>query len=340
MSIIICLILIALIYIWIVVRHDTRTFVVRTYDVTSPKITKETSFCVLADLHEKDYGYDNRALLYEIAELQPDFVLSAGDLITAHHNPSRCYDASTIRLLTEIAEQCPVYLGSGNHETKLRERPDRYGDYYASYERRVTEAGARVLHNEKPFAVSDDIDLAALELDLSYFSHGVQKPLSYGDVEALIGTPDRSRFTILLAHEPGRFRAYGEWGADLVLSGHLHGGVARIPYVGLISPTLQPFPFYDGGAYLRRTDPVKEDRHPEESHIHFGVRHPDGQMIYLEENLHAMVVSRGLGTHTIHVRFNNPGELVLIRLHPAAGQGAETAAKGCENGTGSQAAGI
>ena len=63
-------------------------------------------------------------------------------------------------------------------------------------------------------------------------------------------------------------------------------------------------------------------------------------MIYLEENLHAMVVSRGLGTHTIHVRFNNPGELVLIRLHPAKGQDAETAAEGSENGAGSQAAGV
>lgn len=325
MSIIICLILIAAIYVFIVVRHDTRTFVVRTYDITSPKITKETSFCVLADLHEKDYGYDNRGLLDEIAELQPDFILSAGDLLTAHHNPARCYDASTVRLLTALSRQYPVYAGSGNHETKLRQQPEKYGDYYPSYERKLKEAGIRLLYEEKPFPVSDDIDLAALELDLSYYTRGIQKPLTGREVEEMIGPPDERRFTVLLAHEPGRFRAYGEWGADLVLAGHLHGGVARIPYVGVISPTLHPFPFYDGGAYLRRTEPHTEAGAPAEGHIHFGVRHPDGQMIYLEENLHAMVVSRGLGTHTIHVRFNNPGELVFIRLHPGHGAEEQTA---------------
>ena len=69
----------------------------------------------------------------------------------------------------------------------------------------------------------------------------------------------------------------------MVLSGHVHGGVARLPFIGgVIAPSLMPFPHYDGGKF------DEYDSH--------------------------MILSRGLGMHTIPVRLFNPGELVLIYL--------------------------
>ncbi len=60
----------------------------------------------------------------------------------------------------------------------------------------------------------------------------------------------RSGTTILLAHNPLFADSYAQWGADLVLCGHLHGGVVRLPFVGgVLSPERRFFPRYDKGYY-------------------------------------------------------------------------------------------
>ena len=51
--------------------------------------------------------------------------------------------------------------------------------------------------------------------------------------------------TVLLAHNPLFFSAYAEWGAALTLSGHIHGGVVRLPGIGgLLSPARRFMPRY------------------------------------------------------------------------------------------------
>ena len=98
-----------------------------------------------------------------------------------------------------------------------------------------------------------------------------------------LGNPDRDRYSILLAHNPEHFQAYVSWGADLILSGHVHGGIIRLPFLGgVVSPAMKLFPKYDGG-------------------------------LFSQGNSH-MVLSRGLGTHTIPVRINNKAELVVVEL--------------------------
>lgn len=74
------------------------------------------------------------------------------------------------------------------------------------------------------------------------------------------------------------------WGADLTLSGHIHGGIVKLPvFGGLLSPAVTFFPVYDGG------------------HFETAGRH--------------LVVSRGLGNNFAR-RFNNPPELSFITLTP------------------------
>ena len=105
-------------------------------------------------------------------------------------------------------------------------------------------------------------------------------------LSSLIGTPDAESFNLLLAHDPDFFPSYDAWGAELTLSGHVHGGILRIPGIGgVIAPSLELFPKYDGG--------------------------------YFQGKQGAMVISRGIGVHTLPVRFFNPGEVVVIRLEPA-----------------------
>ena len=79
------------------------------------------------------------------------------------------------------------------------------------------------------------------------------------------------------------FDSYAWWGADLTVSGHLHGGIIRIPGIGgIITPQAKLFPRYDAGQF--------------------------------KKNGKNLVVSRGLGTHTVNIRIFNPAELSVIRL--------------------------
>ena len=104
-------------------------------------------------------------------------------------------------------------------------------------------------------------------------------------MEHLVGKANRDRFQILLAHNPVYFEEYARWGADLVLSGHVHGGIVRLPFLGgVISPAFTLFPKYDGGKFERGDS--------------------------------TMLLGRGLGTHTLPVRMWNPGEIVLVTLLP------------------------
>ena len=77
-------------------------------------------------------------------------------------------------------------------------------------------------------------------------------------------------------------RAY----ADLILSGHYHGGVVRLSeHYGLSSPQYLFLPPFCCGDF------------------HKGDQH--------------MIVSAGLGEHTIPLRIHNPRELLVIDIKPS-----------------------
>ena len=100
-------------------------------------------------------------------------------------------------------------------------------------------------------------------------------------VTEALGAPKEGCCNVLLAHNPVYFDTYAAWGADLTLSGHLHGGIVRLPLLGgVISPQMKLFPDYTRGCHTK-------------------------------EN-HRMIVGAGLGSHTIPIRINNPPELVVI----------------------------
>ena len=112
----------------------------------------------------------------------------------------------------------------------------------------------------------------------------VLKYIKKDDIISIVGENDKKLMNLMIAHNPIYFPSYKQWGADLVLSGHIHGGIIRIPGIGgLLSPDCTFFPKYDGGMFSE-----------------------DGA---------TMIVSRGLGTHTIPIRIFNPGELVCVDIH-------------------------
>lgn len=238
---------------------------------------------LLADLHSNQIGRDNEVLIREIRKFQPDLILVAGDCIVGEKNSDT---SAAENLMKKLGRQYPVYYENGNHEHRMKEKPEIYGDGYQRYRQRLKASGIHLLENKRERIAVKGLPLTiyGLELEQKYFRRSAgRRRLSAEEVRQYVGGRKKDGFAILLAHNPVFFPAYAQWGADLVCAGHLHGGIVRIPGLGgVISPQMRLFPKYDRGRY--------------------------------QEGKSTMIVSAGLGSHTIPFRLFNPIELVKIEL--------------------------
>lgn len=279
---------VAALFFIIVMLIDGNRFVIREYTIESEKIKDGIDLAVMADLHNKQYGAENTKLLESLSQVNPHVVMVAGDMLTA--KPGKGYERAA-SFMEKVAKKFPVYYGLGNHEYRMKIYPENYGTEFLEYMDRLEKAGVHVLDNESTLIQvkrkqrMTNIRVSGLSIERFYYKRFRKIYMSREYVDGLIGRADTDTYQILLAHNPEYFDTYAEWGADLTLSGHVHGGVMRLPlFGGVISPKLVLFPKYDGGHFIRSG-----------SH---------------------MVLSRGLGMHTIPIRIFNPAELVVIHLKP------------------------
>ena len=268
----------------LVMYYDCNRFVTVTYEIESEKITGEYTFALLSDLHNKSFGKQNEKLLRKIEELSPDAILAAGDMLTAHDKRKKYYVAAD--LMRRLSEKYPVYYGMGNHEQHLGLYPEETEGAYKDYMEKLYSFGIEPLINESVELPSANINISGLQVERCYYRKFRLYPMPDTYLTDLLGEPRRDKFQILIAHNPDYFPEYVKWGADLTVSGHVHGGLMKLPlFGGVISPKLTLFPKYDGGRY--------------------------------EKEKSVMILSRGLGTHTLPIRIFNPGELVMLHLKPA-----------------------
>lgn len=271
-----------IIIIWIIL-YDSNRFVIKKYNIKDERISQYCKAVVLADLHNKKYGKNNEFLIHAIDEQKPDIIIVAGDILNAC--PGKTLDTA-IELISELAKRYPIYYGNGNHEYRLKLYPDVYGDMAVKYEEGMQKAGVNRLVNEKILLPDYNIVIYGSEIDKFYYRRFKVQPMNGNYLNGLLGETDKSRYNILIAHNPDYFPHYAKWGADIVFSGHVHGGMLRVPFIGkgVVSPSVKLFPKYDGGLF--------------------------------SENDSKMIVSRGLGMHTIPIRLFNPGELVVVEFEP------------------------
>lgn len=229
---------------------------------------------MLADLHGGTFGRKNERLIAKIKEEEPDLICIAGDMTVKNGKGTDiCLSLCRNLLLT-----APVYYAMGNHEIRM--------DCYDTYVEALRKAGVCVLDNEQKTVTCQGHKLCITGLNLDeYFYHKFwqKRENSAEIIGQYVGEPEPGVFQILLAHNPEYMEAYRQWGADLIFSGHVHGGIARLPLLGgVIDPSLRIFPKYDAG-------------------------------IFQKENT-TMILSRGLGTHHIRLRFFNLPEISVINL--------------------------
>lgn len=262
------------------------TFRVTHYQIHSPKLNalkKERKIVFLSDLHNKCYGKENSKLLEAIRKENPECILIAGDMIVGRVGDSVESTKKFIEKLTEIA---PVYYENGNHEYRMKIDTEKYGNVYETYRKELKECGVHFLENSKVTLQWDGIltTIYGLEIPEKCYTRWKKVPFTQDEMKHLLGEADPEEYRILLAHNPVYTATYLEWGADLSLSGHLHGGIVRLPFLGgVITPQMKLFPKYSGEL--------------------------------TQEGDAAVVVGKGLGTHTINVRFLNPAEVVVLHMN-------------------------
>ena len=273
-------VIVAIILVWVML-YDSGRFIVQNFQVSDNRIKKHGRAVVLADLHNKRYGRNNEKLLAAIREQKPDFIFVAGDLLTAKPG-SRLEPA--LQLLDELVKEYPVYYGNGNHEYRMKLYPETYGDMSERYGQALGEMGIEPMVNSHVVLSEYGLAVYGLEIDREYYRRFRIQEMDGDYLRHILGQASGELYTVLLAHNPDYFPQYAAWGADLVISGHVHGGVVRVPILnrGIIAPSLRPFPKYDGGIF--------------------------------KEGRSTMVLSRGLGMHTIPLRLFNPAELWVIEF--------------------------
>lgn len=257
---------------------DSLRLSIKEYTVISDACKRNYRFLFVSDLHNCSFG--NNKNLYElIDDLGAEGAFVTGDMMNG------CEGASfgkSIDFLKFLSEKMPVFYSYGNHEQRAKNNVKKYGSLFEDYQKALENINVELLDNCK--IEYDGINIFAFSLPGKYYKRGKKPVLEQEILTDALGELPKDSFNILLAHNPEYFEEYAEFGPDLVLAGHVHGGIGRVPVIdrGFISPRLKLFPKYDGGEFsLGKT---------------------------------RMIISRGLGSHTIHFRPFNPRELIILNI--------------------------
>lgn len=238
------------------------------YQVNTDKISDNIRIVVLADMHLKELGENNIELVDKIRSLYPDIIACVGDM-----NLTDEPDCSPVtRLCEQLVNIAPVYYSLGNNEYAAQ----LFNNSTLSAD--LENIGVHVLDDE-----SETVTVKNSTINIGGMSQGPDQFERYGH-QFFDAYAQEDHFKLLLAHYPELFQGYIEnYGIDLALCGHAHGGQVRLPFIGGLYSTGQ------------------------------------GWFPELTEGLHEIgsskvVISRGLGNSSIVPRFNNPPELCVVDL--------------------------
>lgn len=274
---------IVLVFIGILMCFITKIDVTK-YTISNEKIPEEFNgfkIVQLSDFHSQGYRDTTEKLISKVKDINPDIIVMTGDMVSWDME-----DIEEVKILIKsLVEVYPIHYIDGNHEHLAEiSRPGRY----VAFNEFMQELGVTTIKNDyvEIYKGNKSINLYGINLPLDgatgLYVNRFQLEENY--VEKTLSEANKEKFNILLAHTPTFIKQYSQWGADLVLSGHMHGGIVRIPFtnIGLLSPGRTIFPRYAAGKF--------------------------------KVNDTTMIVNRGIGTSSFKLRvFNNP-EIAVITL--------------------------
>lgn len=235
----------------------------------SDRVENRIRIALISDLHGKSFGRGNAVLSGLIRAERPDLVCFSGDL-TDGRDRKGLKDRVGTDLLVDLAGSFPVFYIPGNHEKDG-------GDRIAWVNETLSRGGVRLMSFR-----TESITVGKSRVTVG----GTEELLPGASPSSLLERLKGGEgLRVLLCHYPDMFEKYAGGGADLMLSGHAHGGQIILPIIGgLYAPGQGPLPkYYTGVHRLRGT---------------------------------TMVVSRGLGASIFPTRLMNRPEIVIIDVEP------------------------
>jgi hypothetical protein len=195
----------------------------------------------VSDLHNKEFGKNQKRLIKHTTNIDPDLIVITGDIIDSN----RTNISVVMDYINQAIQIAPIYYVSGNHE--------KWSGVYPELTERLQNAGVVILDNDSTIIESngDKINLFGL-MDPDFMpSDSNASTVILEELDNLIAK-SQSDFTILLSHRPELISVYAEKEIDLVFSGHAHGGQFRIPFIGgFIAPNQGFFPKYTSGVAVK-----------------------------------------------------------------------------------------
>ncbi|MFD1451922.1 metallophosphoesterase [Oceanobacillus sojae] len=265
--IIFIVLLLAMLLVTIKIYFDTTTFKINKEQFQSDKLEEGTELKILqiTDVHSHVFGAENSAVLEKVKELDADIIVLTGDLIDRK--------TENLEIAYQLAEELvrinpDTYFVTGNHEHENLEKE--------AFLAGLKDRGIITLSNENTqfekngqlFNIVGVSDLSTEHEDMT---------LAFADL-------DTDKYTILLSHAPIVVQKYPDVDADIVLSGHTHGGQVRLPFIGaLVAPDEGLLPELQKGIY-----PLGDERY--------------------------LYIDSGLGTSALPIRFLNQSQISLITI--------------------------
>jgi hypothetical protein len=278
-------------------------FVTR-YNIHSDKIVNadnsaEIKIVQLTDVHSIRSERQKDRLIGKIKAEEPDLIFIAGDLIDADHYTEQDslyqqgkitqIEALTVQFMSELTDITEVYYVYGNHEIQLLDDPDNN-----PFKLDLENAGVHILNNslETLTVKGCKLNLVGMQDPSTLYK---DKKYAYFDskeetVQAVLddlladnASFNKETFTMLIAHRPEYFELFASYDIDLAFTGHTHGGVMILPFIGsLYSRGEGLFPKYGAG-------------------------------IFNQDNF-TMIINRGLAYPGIPLRIFDPPEIVVATL--------------------------
>lgn len=251
----------------IVLYLSNAILTVSTHEIISSKLKQPVRIAHVSDFHNTCITMLVNSILTELKNRKPDLICITGDLVDSRHT----YIPRAVDFVGKLAEIAPVYYVTGNHEIRSS-RHDEIMEILYRTDMTIIEDEAYQVNGINLIGLNDFYNIPYSQRDYLF----TQKYQALKNDEM---------FNVVLFHRPELLDSYSKNGADLVLSGHAHGGQIRLPIIGTGYAPDQGFrPALTEGLYKKGNT--------------------------------SLIVSRGIGNSAFPFRLNNPPELIFIDLKP------------------------
>ena len=274
---------------------ECNTYEICNYTIKNYKNSSKLRIIYFSDFHNKTFNNNTASnLIKDIVKMSPNYIILGGDFInfSALNNLTKKVEFSnSITFLTELCKEYNlnnnILFAFGNHELRLKNAKNGLNKSYEYLIDTLKKLDIRILDN-CTIELFNGITISGLSLYKGYYNNVLKNTKNFEHIDKMIlnnyfSDLNYDNFNIILFHKPDYADDLISYGFDLVLSGHNHGGLIRLPVIGsLFSPDFKPFPKYDSG-------------------------------LYKINNKH-LLVSSGLGEHFIRIRLNNIPKIYLIDI--------------------------